>query len=657
MILADAPSLGTSIRVLEPEDAFPELPDEIEELFLDVETTPFDPERPAFFPHLGDRICGLALTWDDHPHAYYFPIRHKNYPDNLSIDLVVEYFRKVFSRSKLWINHNVKFDAHFMRYEGVDVSDYPNISLVCTLVLAKLIDSDRSTHSLKPLSRHWLKLDMEEEVVIKTYLRSAKSQDYAVVPPDILGAYAGMDVLANRKLYRFILEAIGRIQERSPSVNGVPSRFSTLVEEEIALTPVLYGLEKEGIRCERKSVQIELAKTLHRLMKYHEELRELTGAEFVDSNKVMYDIIVTKLGLPIVSWNENEADDGTVTRTASFDKDALQLYTIHREVIADPEKERIIGLILKYRTEDTFRSLFLETYLNLSNSDGELHPSFNQCVRTGRMSCSTPNGQQLNKRAKGLIIPKRDEAFLSVDASQLEFRWIGEYIGDEQVIQAYLDNPRTDFHEWVAELAGLDRKKGKIMNFSVAFGAGEKKVTSELSADKGIAEGCPPEIREDREAFISYCVREAKRIYRTYHEALPGIKRTSELAKRIAKERGFVVNRFGRIRRLHPYAARKAFNSVIQGTAADYVKSVMRRLHHADILRKNRIRMLLQVHDAILFTGSPKLLSDLDFVYELNRDYLEPCPVPCRIPMKWDSGFSEISWAHADSKENKLDIP
>jgi DNA polymerase-1 len=653
MIKTKSQVRGSSVFVLEPEDEFPALPEKIHEIFLDVETTPAEEGREAFFPHLGDRICGIALTWDDHADAYYFPIRHKNPTQNLDLESVIRFIRSALQRSKRWVNHNVKFDAHFLRYDEIDVVDLPGLDLVCTLVRAKMFDTDRGTHSLKPLCRSWCGLEMAEELELKTFLRSAKSKDYAVVPADMLGRYAGMDVLGNRILSRFLDR---KLEEQAQIAGNTPYR--ELLDQERKLTRVLYRIEREGMLCSRKKVMLELARTLQRLMESHENLRELTGVEFVDSNKVMYDVLVTRLGLPIVSWNSSENEEGQKVQTsACFDKEALSLYAIHRDVIVDERKKQIVDSIIDYRTEDTFRGLFLETYLDLSTPEGRLHANFNQLVRTGRMSCSTPNGQQLNLRAKALIHPGKDRAFLSADASQVEFRLIIDYIKDESAIEAYRRDPRTDFHQWVADLAGIKRKPGKILNFSVAFGAGEKKVQAELAADASIMNACPPEIREDNEAFLEYCYKEARRIYRTYHEKLPGIKRWAKQAQAFARQHGYVYSKFGRVRHLSRNDSRKAMNTIVQGSASDYVKSRMVALDSSEssFLSDNGVVMILQVHDQILFEGPIDVLSDLSFAEDLSK-ILEFCPVETSVPFKWDMGWSAESWAHADSDGQRLAI-
>src|SRR5690606_38245884 len=129
-----------------------------------------------------------------------------------------------------------------------------------------------------------------------------------------------------------------------------------------------------------------------------------------------------------------------------------------------------------------FNNLFLESY-KTKHVNGYLHPTFNQVVRTGRLSCGDPNMQQSNEAARNLIIPHEEgESILSVDYSQIEYRTIVHYINDRRAIAAFEKDPDTDFHDYVAKDIGVHRKPAKTLNFQNAFGAGVRKMEMALSA-------------------------------------------------------------------------------------------------------------------------------------------------------------------------------
>jgi DNA polymerase I len=284
----------------------------------------------------------------------------------------------------------------------------------------------------------------------------------------------------------------------------------------------------------------------------------------------------------------------------------------------------LIDAMHTYRTEAQWKSLYAEAFLDKGRS-GFLHPSYNQLVRTGRMSCSNPNSQQLNKRAKRLIVPR--ERFYSTDASQIEFRFIAHYLQDPDVIRAYKEDASTDFHQWVADLCGIPRRPAKTINFATAYGAGKARIASELSQIEEIIERFQC---DDPREYERLCNEWALMAYTTYHERLPGIKRIAERAAQLTRQRGWIRNYYHRRRHLPRKAAHMAFNTMIQGGAMDYIK---RRMNELDEMGAP---MVANVHDELLFDGYVDREVILNVIQA--RDDL-------RVPIMWDWNESNESWA------------
>ena len=592
-------------------------------VFMDVETTSFNDNEMALNPWKGHRIAGVAVTVDDDPRAWYAPCRHQSGP-NLDPAVVAKWCGDILRTAGQWTNHNVKFDAHFLAADGVDVS----CTMADTVVLAKMIDSDARTHSLKPVCRDWLGLDMGEEVRLKAWLRGAGSKDYGAAPSDLVGEYACVDVLANRELYRWLMERL-------------PEEAEELWATEQALTKVLFSMEQRGMMIDEQRCRIEQVKSLRRMVDCGDRVREWTGLELVNSPQFMHEVLCVQLGLPVLARTENGGP--------SFDKHALKLYAGHPEVVTDDRAREVLDTLLEYRTESQFKGLFCDSFLDKA-VDGVMHPSYNQLVRTGRMSCSDPNSQQFNKRAKSLIVPRG--AFFSTDASQIEFRVIAHYIKDEDVIQAYAGDRGTDFHQWVADLCGIDRSPAKTINFAMAYGAGKRRITQELSGNKKIMEEVGAAIdaddtvrHEDRaREYAKRCERRAAEIFRDYHERLPGLKSTAERATDATKRRGWVRNLFGRRRHLPLVGAHKAFNSLVQGCAMDIIKNRMVALHNSAELAGCHI--IANVHDELLIEGPPEIIEDPKW-QEGVLDVLRESCGGMRVPIEWDRGTSRRSWADA----------
>lgn len=641
-------SIETDLGLAQIVEDISELPDlsGASRMFLDVETTGFSDDREAFNPYQGDRICGIAVTVDNHPHAWYVPFRHRDKDWNLPLDNVQRWI-KTLPASSEWINHNVKFDAHFMRHDGYEHQG----RMVDTVVLAKMIDSDRMGHALKPLCREWLGLDMDEATRVDSYLNGLKKgnkkcKDFGAVPADILGEYACMDTLGNRELYRYLCQR-------------KESGFADVWETEILLTPVLYDMECTGMRGDVLAIKREAVTVITRILEIHEEIANITGIEFTDSNVHLFDILCVQMGLPPIAFNEEG--------NASFDKNALAGYTIHPAVLADEKLKRLIDLIIECRRESTFNGLFLQTYLELMDDDGFLHPSFNQLVRTGRMSCRRPNAQQLNKRAKRLMIPPEGYGILRADASQIEFRLIAHYLNDEETLRAYRENPDTDFHQWVADSAHTNRAAGKTLNFAMGYGAGKKKVTASLSSNPDImlevgetvaqlvASGkIDPSAQESE--FRRLCGERAEEVYYGYHERFPQLKKVTNLAARRARLRGYVFNVFGRRRHLPARAAHKAFNTVVQGGAMDFIKTraVALAPRYNREMRELGILPFVNVHDELAWYVPLEVGPDPAVCKMIDTELCHQ-PVPLRLPFTWDMGWSSRHWAEASADEATVD--
>lgn len=337
-------------------------------------------------------------------------------------------------------------------------------------------------------------------------------------------------------------------------------------------------------------------------------------------------------------------------------------------MIGDEDKKRVIRLIREYREEAHFFGLFLEPYSRLQDSSGLLHPSYNQCVRTGRMSCSKPNAQQLNKRAKALIVPNEGEGILDIDYSQIEFRLIAHYINDLEAIRAYREDPTTDFHKWVASICGVERTPAKIMNFMMGYGGGKAKTVSSLSGNPDIVAEVTKEVDaliasgrirdSDRaKAFNRLCQERGEYVYTTYHQRLPGIKITTRKAAQLIERRGYVFNAFGRRRYLPRKASYRAFNSVVQSCAADLLKERIVAIapRYNAKTREYGLRIFALVHDNVAFIGPSASVSSPE-VHSFCRSILNHPSVEFRVPIEVEGGWSLRNWTDA-GEATKLTEP
>lgn len=610
-------------------------------LYLDFETTSFEASERAFNSWKGHRFCGVCITADDAPEAWYVPTRCALTKWNLPLEAVLRWLRDVVGSCDEWINHNVKFDAHFAAIDGIHFKG----RLVDTLTLAKLIDSDRmfkGGYGLKALSRDWLEEDISQyEDRVSTFLKGYKlphgkrTHDYGLIPADILGEYGCQDVLSNRRLYEYLRRRC-------------PYDVSRVWETEIALTPVLFDIEREGMRVNDTELKIQEFKIMSELLEIEEQLHKQIGFPVEPhKNNSCYELLVTHFGLPVLAYN----DSGN----PSFDKSALADYLAHPKVSSDPELSKIVNTCLHYRKRHTLLTFFVRPYQEHAVDD-VMHPDYDQAKRTGRLGCRRPNAQQLSKDAKLLIHPKKDEAFLSCDYSQIEFRLIVHYIRDIAAIKAYKEDPDIDFHRWVADLCGIARGPAKNINFAIGFGAGRRKVTSMLAADLDLMKDLQDKGGQQSSlSFKERCTQRAENVYRTYHETLSGLRGTSRTAARRIAARGYVFNAYGRRRHLPEKAAHIAFNSIIQSCAADVMKerTVALAPRYNSWIRDLGLKIVASVHDETLLMGDREITKDPEVVSKIVK-MLEDTTVKFRVPIRTSAGWSDKTWAEASS--NDLEI-
>lgn len=597
------------------------------DLYLDVETHSGDRKRGGLEPWHGDRVCGIAMTCDDRKMAWYAPVRHRDARWNLPIEPVMRWAQDWIKACREWRNHNVKFDATFLAQDGVE----PAARMVDTVTMAKLHHSDMFGYGLKQLGEQWLGIPKTESDAVQAWLTAEKTKDFGDVPADLLGAYACQDVLLNRQLYHWLADRL-------------PPEMAGLRETETQLTGLLLRVERHGLMtCDENLLKLEQLRSLRKMLSAADELHQLTGIEFTNSNDHFHELLVTQMGLPVLGRTD--------TGSPSFEADVLKQYLTLPEVALDPSRKRVMELALSYRTEQTFKSLFADSFLEKRDETGVLHSSYNQNIRTGRMSCSNPNAQQMSLRAKGLIVPRRGMALLGLDASQVEFRIIAHYIEDRGCIDSYAADPNTDFHTWVANLCKIPRRPAKNVNFAMAYGAGKRKILAMLAAEDSIiaevaakADELSVPSEQRREFMVQRTAFRAAEVYSQYHEQLPNLIATSKEAENTARRRGYVRNAYGRRRYLPTNRCHIALNSIVQSSAGDYVKERMVAVE--PVALKHGLRIVAQVHDEVLFEGPAEAATRPEVQEEIKAVLSQP-RVGFRVPFVWTGGASTESWAKA----------
>lgn len=568
---------------------------------LDTETNGTDP--------LTATMAGIALSTQPET-AFYIPV-------NVEGALPFEEVRNLITplmenRESLKVAHNFKFDQLILENAGLKVEG----PIFDTMVAGYLIDSSQRL-KMDSLAKKYLNY---EPVPIEDIIGKGKSQTTMTeLPYDKVKDYACEDADVTYRLYEIFSE---RLQK---------DELSMIAEElEFPLIRVLSAMEKTGVFIDTnmlESFSYELSADLQLLEK---TIFEKTGEEFnLNSPQQLGVVLFDKLKLP----------SGKKTKTGQYStsEDVLSKLAVEYEVPS---------LVLDYRSLSKLLSTYVDALPKLVNpKSGRIHTDFNQTVAaTGRLSSSNPNLQnipirtQRGREIRKAFIAEEGYRILAADYSQVELRVIASISGDENMIKAFQNG--EDIHARTAkEIFGFDsleevtpdhRRKAKEVNFGIPYGVSAYGLASRL----GISN------------------KEGKVMIDQYFERFPGIQQYIEDTIKLARDNGFVATLMGRRRyipdinsrnwNVRGFAERTAINMPIQGTAADIIKLAMIKIHNYLAQEKLKSRMILQVHDELVFEIYQ---SEADTVPDIIVEMMKNA-YPLSVPLEVDSGISD-NWLDA----------
>jgi DNA polymerase-1 len=447
--------------------------------------------------------------------------------------------------------------------------------------------------------------------------RGAKAVPAGELPVETVSRWAGEEAAA-------LLDVAPRLAERLRADELAP-----LYEQvELPLTGVLSAMEREGVRVDEAKLA-ELSREYDReLAALSGRIEALAGEPFqVNSPKQLGQILFEKLKLPVVRK----------TKTGySTDEGVLEQLSAHHELPA---------AVLAWRRLAKLKSTYVDALPPLVDpKSGRVHPTFHQAgAATGRLSSSNPNVQNIpirtpeGVRIREAFVPSEGNLLLSADYSQVELRIVAHYSGDESLIDAF-ERDEDVHRRTAAEVHGIapadvsadQRAHAKAINFGIIYGSSAFGIANQL----GIAQA------EAQATIDRYFVR-----YR-------GVRRFLDETVEAARAKGFVRTLLGRRRylpdlgsrnrALRQAAERMAVNTVIQGTAADLIKKAM--VEVADALRDAGLgaRMILQVHDELVFEAPERALGPLA---ELVRERMQAV-YALRVPLRVDVGTGR-NWREA----------
>ncbi len=606
----DLPSYET-VTTLQALDALIAEARDIGRVSIDTETTSLDPQQADL---VGLSFCATPGR------AYYVPVGHKGegggdlfgggalVPGQLPLDAVLARVKPLFEdRGVLKIAHNAKFDWVVLRQHGVEMRPIDD-----TLLLSYVLDAGRTDHGMDVLSE---KLLRHKPIQFGAVAGSGRTFiGFARVAIDKATEYSAEDADVTLRLWHVLKPRL--VAERMTHV------FETL---ERPMTTVLGAMERRGVAIDTQILSRLSGEFAQSMARLEHEIQELTGGPFnLGSPKQLGDILFGRMGLP----------GGKKTATGAWSTSASVLDDLAEQGHELPAR------LLEWRQLQKLKSTYadaLPTYVNPTTK--RVHTSFAlAATTTGRLSSSEPNLQNIpirneeGRKIRKAFVATPGHKLISADYSQIELRVLAHVADIPPLKQAFEDD--LDIHAMTAsEMFGVPiknmpsevRRRAKAINFGIIYGISAFGLANQL--------GIP---REEAGAYI-----------RKYFERFPGIRDYMEATKKICRECGYVTTIFGRkchyprIAASNPseraFNERAAINAPIQGSAADIIRRAMTRMDDALARDKLSARMLLQVHDELVFEAPD---AEIEATIAVARRVMIGAPHPAvqlKTPLKVDA--------------------
>ncbi|MBW8320607.1 MAG: DNA polymerase I [Rhizobium sp.] len=589
----------------------------------------FDTETTSIDPMLAE-LVGFSLAIADNGQqsgstdirAAYVPLGHKTGRDDLFSDglklaegqipmaQALEALKSLLEDpSILKVAQNLKYDYLLMKRYGVVIKGFDD-----TMLMSYVLDAGKGNHGMDGLSERWLG---HTPIAYKDVAGTGKSSvTFDHVDIDKATAYAAEDADVTLRLWmvlkpRLAADKLTRIYERL----------------ERPLVPVLADMEERGISIDRQILSRLSGELGQKAAAFEDEIYELAGERFnIGSPKQLGDILFGRMGLP----------GGSKTKTGQWSTSAQVLEDLAAEGAPLPRK------IVDWRQLTKLKSTYTDALPSFVHPQTKrVHTCYSLAsTTTGRLSSSEPNLQNIpvrtaeGRKIRTAFVSTPGHKLLSADYSQIELRVLAHVAEIPQLRQAFADG--IDIHAMTAsEMFGVPvegmpsevRRRAKAINFGIIYGISAFGLANQLGIERS----------------------EAGDYIKKYFERFPGIKDYMESTKAFARENGYVETIFGRrahypeIRSSNPsmraFNERAAINAPIQGSAADVIRRAMIKvepvLEAAGL--KERARMLLQVHDELIFEVEDEAVEAAMPIIVQTMEHAAMPAVSMRVPLKVDA--------------------
>ncbi|MFN8210822.1 MAG: DNA polymerase I [Bacteroidales bacterium] len=567
----------------------------LKEFCFDTETTSISP--------LDSELVAIAFSWKKgEGYLVWFPESREQ------TQSILEKLRPVFENDTvLKIGQNLKFDIQVLANYGITVKG----PFFDTMLAHYLLEPDMR-HNMDLLSESYLAYSpVPIEALIGEKGRNQKNM--REVPVEKIVEYSVEDADVTWQLKEVFAPRLKK-----------ENLYELATEIEMPLISVLSYMERNGVKLNEEDLKVFAEQLREEIIVLEKEIYQLAGQEFnIASPKQLGDILFIRLKLD---------DNARMTKTKQFttNEEILQRLT---------GKHPIVSKVLEYRGLRKLLSTYVEALPQLINkTTGRIHTSFNQAVAsTGRLSSNNPNLQNIpvkdekGREIRKAFVPEDGHLFFSADYSQIELRLMAHLSRDKGMIADFLSG--NDIHAaTAAKIFGVDikdvtremRSRAKTANFGIIYGISSFGLSERLTIGR----------------------KEAKELIDGYFNSYPGVKTYMDESIRKARDLGYVTTMFGRkryTRDIHSRnqvvrgnAERNAINAPIQGAAADIIKIAMVRIYERLNTEKLKAKMILQVHDELIFEVLPEELEKLKEIVISEMSGAAILDVPLKV--EWGTG-------------------
>ncbi|MFL5337037.1 MAG: DNA polymerase I [Geminicoccaceae bacterium] len=578
-------------------------------LALDTETTSLDIWRA--------RLVGVCLAVEP-AEGFYVPLAHVDdfgqpHQGQLDLPAVIERLRPVLADpSVLKIGHNIKYDAGVLAHYGLDVTPIDD-----TMLVSYVLNGASHGHGMDELAQRYLDYDC---ITYESLCGKGASRiGFAQVPIDKATAYAAEDAEVTLRLWHALRPRL--LEQRMVTV------YETL---DRPITPIVTEMERTGIRVDAHRLRRLSGEFTQRMAAFEDEAYKLAGRSFnLGSPKQLGEVLFDELSL---------GGAGRKTKTGAY---ATGVEVLEDLALAGHELPRVI---LNWRQLQKLTRTYTDALVEQVNpATGRVHTSYSlAATSTGRLSSTEPNLQNIpirteeGRKIREAFVPEDGWLLVSADYSQIELRILADMADIGTLKDAFARD--IDIHSVTAsqmfgvpvDKVGPDlRRSAKTINYGIVYGIGPFGLAQRL----GIPQA------------------QAKAYIESYFEQYPGIRAYMDKAKAEAREKGYVTTLYGRrcyvpeinvkLPSRRAYAERAAINAPIQGTAADIMKRAMTRTWRELKRELPEVRLLLQVHDELVFEVPEKQVADTERLVKATMERAAAMSVPLVVEVGHGSSWEK----------------